>query len=105
MDAGRIAGSAGFVGLLLLAPAWVVLSLLAGNGLSEREGWWLLGGVALCLLLALVVVPLAMARLARHWQARIAPAVAAVAAFLLVGALAFAVLLLATGTLLGVLAS
>lgn len=76
----RVAGSAAFIGVLLLTPAWGLLLMVAGNGLSERQGNWLFGINGLCLLASAVIAPWLAARLARRWQQRFTPAVAALAA-------------------------
>lgn len=93
MNAPRIAGIVVFIGLLLLVPVWMFLTMLGGNGMSTRQGDWLLGIVGGVLLVELVAGPWLAARLARHWQARLGPAPAAVVAVFA----AAAVLLLGLG--------
>lgn len=76
----RLAGAAMLAGVLLLAPAWAMLLMLAGNGLSERQGSWLFGTAGLCLLFLAVAGPWLAARLSGRWQRRTTPAIATVAA-------------------------
>lgn len=104
MNAPRIAAATMAAGMLLLAPAWMFLTMLGGNGMNTRQGNVLLGGMGACLLLVLVAGPWLASNLAKRLQASLPLTVAAIAALC---AAALAVLLplaLATFVLLGVLA-
>lgn len=86
----RMVASVTFFGVLLLAPAWTLLLMVAGNGLGERQGSWLFGINGLCLLALAVAGPRLAARLTRRWQRRYPPALATLAAL---AATALAILL------------
>lgn len=83
----RFAGGAMFLGVLLLTPAWALLLMVAGNGLGQRQGTWLFGVNALCLLALAVAGPWLATRLTSRWQQRFGPAIALVAALAATGAL------------------
>lgn len=78
----RIAAAAAFLGILLLAPAWLLLTMLGANGMNTHQGEWLLGGIGAYLLLALFVAPWQVLRLAQRWQAKRSPTLAAIAAWI-----------------------
>ena len=104
MNAPRIAAGITFACMLVLAPAWMLLALLGGNGLNTGEGNVLVGGAGGCLLLALFAAPWSALRMSRALQRKMPDPLAAVAG---IGAALLAVLAgltLATGVLLGVLA-
>lgn len=104
MTAPRIAAGITFACMLALAPAWMFLAMLGGNGMNTRQGNVLLGGVGGCLLVALVAAPWSASRMTRAFQATVPDGLAAFAG---IGAAMLAVLLvltLATGVLLGGLA-
>ena len=104
MSAPRVVAGITFACMLVLAPAWMVLALLAGNGFNTAQGKVLVGGVGGCLLLALFAAPWSALRMSRALQRKMPDRLAAVAG---IGAALLAVLAgltLATGVLLGVLA-
>ena len=104
MSAPRVAAGITFACMLVLAPAWMVLALLGGNGFSTAQGKVLVAGVGGCLLLALFAAPWLALRMSRALQRKMPDPLAAVAG---IGAALLAVLAgltLATGVLLGVLA-
>ena len=104
MSAPRVAAGITFACMLVLAPAWMVLALLAGNGFNTAQGKVLVGGVGGCLLLALFAAPWSALWMSRALQRKMPDPLAAVAG---IGAALLAVLTgltLATGVLLGVLA-
>ena len=45
MNASRIAPGITLACMLVLAPAWMFLAMLGGNGMNTRQGNVLLGGV------------------------------------------------------------
>lgn len=104
MNASRIAPGITLACMLVLAPAWMFLAMLGGNGMNTRQGNVLLGGVGGCLLLMLVATPWLAWRLARIWQATFPDALAAIAAAVVAMLAAAIVLSLATFLLLGILA-
>lgn len=104
MSAPRIAAGMTFACMLALAPAWMFLAMLGGNGMNTVQGNVLLGGVGGCLLVALFVAPWSASRMSRALQPRLPDALAALAAIGVVMLAAVTVLALATGALLGVLA-
>ena len=107
MNAPRIAAGVTFACMLVLAPAWIVLALLGGNGFNTAQGNVLVAGVGGCLLLALFAAPWSALRMSRALQRKMPDPLAAVAAVAGIDAALLAVLTgltLATGVLLGVLA-
>lgn len=80
MLAERVAVFALLVGWLVLSVVWLLFTLLAGNGLNGTQGNWLLGGVCTYLLLVLGAGPWMVLRLARAWQMRLSPGLAALMA-------------------------
>ena len=104
MSAARIGAGSTLACMLVLAPAWMLLAMLGGNGMHTRQGNVLLGGVVACLLLLLVAAPWLALRLARKLQAKMPDALAALAAVAMSMLAALIVLALATLLLLGMLA-
>lgn len=104
MTAPRIAAGITFACMLALAPAWMFLAMLGGNGMNTAQGNVLLGGVGACLLVALLLVPWSAARMSRTFQVKLPDPLAAVAAIGAAMVAAVVVLTLLTGVLLGVLA-
>lgn len=104
MSAARVAAGITFACMLALAPAWVFLTLLGGNGLNTRQGELLLGGVGACLLALLVAAPWLALRLTRALQPKLPDALAAIAGIGAALIAALPLLVLATGLLLAMLA-
>ena len=104
MNAPRIAAGVTFACMLVLAPAWIVLALLGGNGFNTAQGNVLVAGVGGCLLLALFAAPWSALRMTRAFQAKLPDVLAAVVGIGAALLAALAGLTLATGVLLGVLA-
>ncbi|GHC03076.1 hypothetical protein [Thermomonas carbonis] len=104
MSAPRIAAGITFASTLALAPAWMMLALLGGNGLNTEQGNVLVGGVGGCLLVALLAAPWSALRMTRALQLKMPDPLAAIAGIGASMLAAVLMLALATGVLLGVLA-
>lgn len=92
----RLASCIAFVGVLLMTPAWALLLMLAGNGLSERHGSWLFGLVGLYLLALAVAGPWLAGRLQARWQRRLPPGLALASALAATGVAVLLALIAAT---------
>jgi len=99
----RVAAIVVFIGLLVLAPVWMFLVMLGGNGMNGQQGNWLLGTLGAALLVELVAGPWLALELAQRWQARLGPWRAVVAAVLAAAVLLLVVLSLVTLLTLGIL--
>ena len=104
MSAPRIAAGITFACMLVLAPEWIGLALLGGNGFNTAQGNVLVAGVGGCLLLALFAAPWSALRMSRALQWKMPDRLAAVVGIGAALLAALAGLTLATGVLLGVLA-
>ena len=104
MNAARISAGVTLACMLALAPAWILLTLLGGNGMTTRQGNVLLVGVGGCLLATSVAAPWLALRMARAWQVKVPDALAALAGIGVAMLAAVIILMLATGLLLGMLA-
>ncbi|MDQ3039187.1 MAG: hypothetical protein M3R16_05225 [Pseudomonadota bacterium] len=99
----RVAAIVAFIGMLVLAPCWMFLVMLGGNGMNGQQGNWLLGTVGVALLVELVAGPWLALRLAQRWQARLGPLQAVVAAVGVAAVLLLVALSLVTMLTFGIL--
>lgn len=75
----RVAYLLALLCVCLLAPAWTLLVMVAGNGLHARQADAMFAGVGICLAGAAIAGPAAAAVLTRRWRRRLGVAGSTVA--------------------------